>query len=220
MKYLIGLCLSVLCMASCKHTNIRDVVRFVAEKQVDTTGYSRRTVHVDTFMAVNIRGLADVTYHQTPTYELPRVELAAPTAQLLDWVKVAVDEDATLTVSTAEENSQQANHMVVVHLYSPSVSHFALEGGKCLRLMQMKASVPVQIELVGLGLVSCDRLVAPRVDASLHGAGCISLGGLHTNDLKANLEGTGSIVLEGKAAKASIEADGIGIIDTDNLITP
>ena len=57
--------LSLFFLSSCHHTDIKELVKQLAEQESDTTGYTKTTKHLMPFHAVFVDCFADVTYTQT-----------------------------------------------------------------------------------------------------------------------------------------------------------
>lgn len=212
----LGLCaLSVL--AGCQRANMNDVVKFLTEQAVDTTRFAARNVEVAPFAAVEIDCLADVYFHQTPHGTNSRVRLLAPD-ELLEKIRVNTTSGGGVLKIKVDPHFIRTNKDVaVVHVYAPTVNHFVLNGGKCLRLGAVTMQTPVTIELNGVGAVNADALQTPALNVTLDGAGSINLENIDTQRLRAELNGAGNMVLAGKAAEQQITLDGAGYVDTDRL---
>lgn len=203
-------------LVSCMHTSISDVVRFVAERQVDTTNYVRRTVEVGNISAVEADCFADITYCQTAVGESAKIELLAPT-DVLKNIKIWVDADNCLQISLRQSYHMPDNTVAVIRIHAPSINKFALYGGKCLRLGNIQTNSDINLSLEGAGMVQSTHIKASRINAKLNGAGIIDLSGLNVHDIHAELNGAGNIVLSGRAVNADTHINGAGTIDTNNL---
>lgn len=203
-------------LGACQRTNINEVVKGVAEQEVDTSRYVGRTVNVAPFSAVEIDCFADVSYVQTAPGEEYRVSMTTP-RHLTGHIDVKVSTDGKLTVSIAHNYQMKETDVAVIRVYAPAVNEFTLNGGKCLRLGTVKMTSPVKAVLNGVGAINCTALQAPSVSVTLEGAGGISLSGLDTPKLKVLINGTGNIVAEGRAGQADVKVEGTGNVNTENL---
>lgn len=215
----VWICLS-LCVwgifSACQHANMSDVVRILTEQAVDTTGFAARNVAVMPFAAVEIDCLADVYFHQTQRSDECRVHLQAPD-KLLNQIQVNVTPNGTLKIEV-DPNFQHTNKDVaVVQVYAPTVNHFVINGGKCLRLGSVSMETPITLELNGVGSINADALHTPALNVTLDGAGIIHIENIDTKRLRAELNGAGNMVLAGKAEQRQITLDGAGTVDTDRL---
>ena len=205
--------LSLFFLSSCHHTDIKELVKQLAEQESDTTGYTKTTKHLMPFHAVFVDCFADVTYTQTA--DESRIEIMAP-PQSLQYVESVV-RNGRLEIGINRRHTLPNEAVVVVKVFAPSVSVFSLSGGKCLRMGKVNSSVPMLINVCGIGAVTSRELKAPSIDVEVEGAGNMDLQGIDTQQLEASINGAGNIILSGKATSRSVEVQGVGHIDTTNL---
>ncbi|MGM9694922.1 MAG: GIN domain-containing protein [Alloprevotella sp.] len=205
--------LSLCFFSSCRHTDIKELVKQLAEQESDTTGYTKAAKHLMPFHAVVVDCFADVTYTQTS--DESRVEIMAP-PQSLQYVESVV-RNGRLEIGINRRHTLPREAVIVVKVFAPSVSVFTLNGGKCLRLGKVNSAVPMLINVCGIGAVTCRELKAPSIDLEVEGAGNMDLQGIDTQQLEASINGAGNIILAGKAATRTVEVQGVGHIDTTNL---
>ena len=198
--------------AACSRTQVRQLVRQVAEQPVDPTGYARQELSVAPFTAVEIDCMADVSYECDSTAS---VSLMAPPEVLRNLV-VKVDGD-TLLLSFHRHYRLPERVVPVVQVKAPQVGCFNLYGCKCLRLGRLHTALPLQLMLSGVGSITSEQLQAPSVSLTLNGAGNICLNGLRTDRLTAAIDGTGEVNLEGSSRTASFRMNGSGTIDISAL---
>ena len=211
--FLLCLCCS---LTACKNQSFNEMLKDVAEQQVDTTGYQRRVVYTPDFTSVAVNCFSDITYHQISPESSPYVVLRAP-AQVLEHMECVVVNNECLRLELIPPYRQPESVAFVIDIYAPIIDKFTLNGGKCLRLGEIVRDIPLQVELNGSGAISCQRLVAPDVIAVLNGAGHIDLKQIQVNSVTAEINGVGNIEVSGKAHKTSLHVNGEGYIDTNSL---
>lgn len=199
---------------ACHRTDVRKVAKIIAEQPADTTDYVRHTEKLAPFSSLLVDCFADVTYTQTGGDDC-RIEILAP-QQTLPFVETSV-RDGQLEVTLNRRHTLPKGRLIVIKVFAPTVTEFELNCGKCLRLGRLSASVPVDLELSGVGAITCESLHTPRLRATLNGAGNIDLCDIQTDDLHTQLNGTGRIVLAGRAAHRKVSIQGEGEVDTSQL---
>lgn len=209
------ICLALPALWGCQKTNIYETVKAMSVAQVDTTGFVSKTLQTNQFTSVEVDCFADVTYHQTLSGTPPRVVLSAP-PEVMDHLS-AKTENGELGIHIDRGYQMPNRAIVVVHLYSPFVSSFSLQGGKCLRLGQMSISSPLNLTLDGVGALTAEKVEAYEISAELNGAGNIDLHGIRTERLTADLNGAGNISLAGTCTDAYLNLNGAGNIDISGL---
>ena len=203
-------------LTACKYQSLNEMLKEVAEQQVDTTGYVRRVVYTEAFTSVAVNCFSDITYHQIAPGEQPYVILRAP-QQVLEHMECVVVDDECLRLELTPPYRQPESVAFVIDIYAPIIDKFTLNGGKCLRLGKVHRDIPLNIELNGSGAILCESMVAPDVVAELNGAGHIDLQNIRVNSIQAHINGVGNIVLSGQARKTSLQVNGEGNIDTNSL---
>lgn len=216
MKKTMLLCLlAVLTLTACNNKNIHELVKQVAEAPVDTTGFAKKEVLVSDYCSAMLDCFADVTYTQTVADEQPRVVLMGP-EEVLENMKVKV-RDGELLVETDRRYRMPEGVVAVVHLYSPFVNSFMLNGGKCLRLGKVEISSPLCLELNGVGALTADSILCPETTLTLNGSGSADLRGLSLERLSVVLNGIGHIYLQGQSGNVTLEKNGTGVIYDEHL---
>lgn len=205
----------LLALCACTRTDMRQVVKTLAEQPVDTAGFTRRTIQTVPFSALVVDCFADVTYHQDTTRCC--VVIQAPKS-VSEGMRADVSE-GVLRIGLDSHYRMPKNVVAVCHVYAPAVGAFELNGGKCLRLGRLVLQAPLRVELNGVGTVTSDELHAPAITAMLDGAGTMDLDGIDTPQLRAELNGVGDIFLGGRTAHKQIMVNGEGNVDTTNLVT-
>ena len=205
----------VLTLCACTRTNMRQVVKMLAEQPVDTAGYAKRTIQTAEVSAVVADCFADVTYHQDSTQWC--VVFRAP-EKICQGMKAEVSE-GVLRIELDNHFRMPKNVVAVCHVYAPAVGSFELNGGKCLRLGRLQLQAPLRVELNGVGTITSEELRAPAITALLDGAGTMDLNGIDTPQLRAEINGVGDIVLSGRTGRKQILVNGEGNVDTTELKT-
>lgn len=205
----------VLTLCACTRTNMRQVVKMLAEQPVDTAGYAKRTIQTAEFSAVVADCFADVTYHQDSTQWC--VVFRAP-EKICQGMKAEVSE-GVLRIELDNHFRMPKNVVAVCHVYAPAVGSFELNGGKCLRLGRLQLQAPLRVELNGVGTITSEELRAPAITALLDGAGTMDLNGIDTPQLRVEINGVGDIVLSGRTGRKQILVNGEGNVDTTELKT-
>ena len=220
MKKNILLCVLALCAAAftaCDHRNIKQVVKEIAEAPADTLGMVRQVVQTNDFSVVEVDCFADVTFHQTASATAPYVVLRAH-RDVLPHVGVKTLDDMVI-ISTDRRYRMPERAVVVIDIYAPFISKFMLNGGKCIRLGDIRLKSPLTLEIDGVGAITANVLKAPEVDVSIDGAGSIDLKGIETERLAASINGAGQMFLAGHACEAAVGVQGTGGVDYSKLKT-
>ena len=214
-KTMLFFLLAALTLTACDNKNIHELVKQVAEAPVDTTGFVVKELAVSDYNSVVVDCFADVTFHQSEEGTEPRVVLQAP-HEVLPNVSVRV-KDSELVVETDRRYRMPEGIVAVVHLYSPFVNRFTLNGGKCLRLGKVIVSTPMHLDLNGVGALTSDSLVCPETTLHLNGAGSADLKGLEMQRLRIALNGSGRVYLQGEVDEVVQEVNGDGLIHAEGL---
>jgi hypothetical protein len=207
--------LAAFALTACDNKNIHELVKQVAEAPVDTTGYVTKELAVSEYNSVMVDCFADVTFHQSEEGAEPRVVLQAP-QEVLPNLSVRV-KDEELVVETDRRYNMPEGVVAVVHLYSPFVNDFTLNGGKCLRLGTVNVSTPLLLDLNGVGALTADSIACPETTLHLNGAGSADLKGLKLQRLRIALNGSGRVYLQGEADEVVHEVNGDGLIHAEQL---
>ena len=193
------------------------MVKEIAEAPADTLGMVRQVVQTNDFSVVEVDCFADVTFHQTASATAPYVVLRAH-RDVLPHVGVKTLEDMVI-ISTDRRYRMPERAVVVIDIYAPFISKFMLNGGKCIRLGDIRLKSPLTLEIDGVGAITANVLKAPEVDVSIDGAGSIDLKGIETERLAASINGAGQMFLAGHACEAAVGVQGTGGVDYSKLKT-
>lgn len=217
MKLFLAALASLALLTSCgERTDIRQVVKDIAEAPADTIGLLSKTVLTNSFSSVEVDGFADVTFHQS--FEAPRVRLHAA-REVMPHVSVrAVDDD--LVIATDRRYRMPDDAVIVVDIYAPFANKFILNGGKCLRLGKLHIASPLSVELNGVGAITADSLKAKELSLEIYGDGSADIKGINVDAINCAINGNGQIILQGQTATKLRQAvNGIGSIDASQLKT-
>ena len=212
----LGAVLAAYPLTSCDNRNIHQVVKEMANAEVDTVGWPSGVLRTNPFSSVEINCFADVTYHQTAMGDDHYVEVKAP-GNVLENVDVVV-EDGELQVRVDRRYRMPEKAVAVVNIYAPFVNRFTLIGGKCLRMGKVMLTSPLELLVDGnVGTLTSDSIVAHEVSMLLDGSGSFDLKGIETGDVRVKLKGNGTICLSGKCQGTKMNLLGDGVIDLQGL---
>lgn len=204
-RYLFLFLLTVsLLWTSCDQRDIHEVIRQMTEAPVNTQGFSRSDIQTNGFSAVEVDCFADVTFHQTKPGGSSHVVLQAPEEVLENVICKVSDNLLQITLNSRYKMPEKT--AIVAHIHAPFVNKFVLNGGKCLRLGQLKLTSPLEIENNGLASVSADLLEACELRIQQNGVGCANLKGIICTLLVAETEDAGTIRLGGQCQQARVTA--------------
>ena len=81
---------------------------------------------------------------------------------VLPHVGVKTLEDMVI-ISTDRRYRMPERAVVVIDIYAPFISKFMLNGGKCIRLGDIRLKSPLTLEIDGVGAITANVLKAPEV---------------------------------------------------------
>lgn len=181
-------------LASCMAGNDRD------------TTEERR---VENYSAIEMDGVAQVYFTQAETYSL-RITGSER------LVKATRTEVRNHTLCIDQEKVKSNRGKISIFISAPRLDKVAFDGVGAFRCEERLDADDIRFEIDGVGKVSVADLHCRSLLVEMDGVGSADI---HADcrDLTASLDGVGKMTLSGKAGRAEIHKDGVGVCDTRNL---
>lgn len=181
-------------LASCMAGNDRD------------TTEERR---VENYSTIEMDGVAQVYFTQAETYSL-RITGSER------LVKATRTEVRNHTLCIDQEKVKSNRGKISIFISAPQLNKVAFDGVGAFRCEERLDADDIRFEIDGVGKVSVADLHCRSLLVEMDGVGSADI---HADcrDLTASLDGVGKMTLSGKAGRAEIHKDGVGVCDTRNL---
>lgn len=181
-------------LASCMAGNDRD------------TTEERR---VENYSAIEMDGVAQVYFTQAETYSL-RITGSER------LVKATRTEVRNHTLCIDQEKVKSNRGKISIFISAPRLDKVAFDGVGAFLCEERLDADDIRFEIDGVGKVSVADLHCRSLLVEMDGVGSADI---HADcrDLTASLDGVGKMTLSGKAGRAEIHKDGVGVCDTRNL---
>lgn len=167
---------------------------------------------VDSFSSIEITSVATVYFTQGDECSL-RIE---GKEKFVKNTTTSV-KDGCLIVGFKEEDNNNRSNSVTIYLTAPDLKRMEFSGVGSFNSKEPLVLDDVKLSFEGVGRLNVADLKCRTLQIDVEGVGNAKVN-LRCDDLKANLEGVGSVTLSGEAGRAEISKDGIGRVNTRNLV--
>lgn len=166
---------------------------------------------VENYSAIEMDGVAQVYFTQAETYSL-RITGSER------LVKATRTEVRNHTLCIDQEKVKSNRGKISIFISAPRLDKVAFDGVGAFRCEERLDADDIRFEIDGVGKVSVADLHCRSLLVEMDGVGSADI---HADcrDLTASLDGVGKMTLSGKAGRAEIHKDGVGVCDTRNLKT-
>ena len=203
-------------------------------KEADRSVVARTVNGIPYFNKVVLDGILDVKYAQAE-------KLCVKVEGEKDIVKnvIVKVEGHTLVVSLSKKDYLRFDRSEKAKLYisSPDILSVVLKGAGCFSAEKPVDTDTLDVQLLGAGNIEFDDIVCDQATFNVRGAGNIEVDNLtarfasvsllgvgnadihflNSGDVSCILNGVGSIELDGNVRSVTVNKQGTGIIDTEDL---
>lgn len=166
---------------------------------------------VENYSAIEMDGVAQVYFTQADTYSL-RITGSER------LVKATQTEVRNHTLYIDQEKVKSNRGKISIFISAPLLDKVAFDGVGAFRCEERLDADDIRFEIDGVGKVSVADLHCRSLLVEMDGVGSADIH-VDCRDLTASLDGVGKMTLSGKAGRAEIHKDGVGICNTRNLKT-
>ena len=210
MKHILYMAATVLLCSSCFHVNTnwsggKNAIK--GEGAVSSKSYDLRD-----FDRIVINGHADVTFTQSPDYE---VTLRAQES-VFDYVDYRV-EGSTLILEMKDKRTVRSTEFDVT-VQAPVLNSLVVNGAADFDIQGgLVCDGDLKIEVNGAGDLSFNAVRCGDLTIEANGASDIELSAIDVRKLDVEVNGAGDVDIDGKAESANLEVNGAGDIDARGL---
>ena len=210
MKNILYIAATVLLCSSCFHVNTnwsggKNAIK--GEGAVSSKSYDLRD-----FDRIVINGHADVTFTQSPDYE---VTLRAQES-VFDYVDYRV-EGSTLILEMKDKRTVRSTEFDVT-VQAPVLNSLVVNGAADFDIHGgLVCDGDLKIEVNGAGDLSFNAVRCGDLTIEANGASDIELSAIDVRKLDVEVNGAGDVDIDGKAESANLEVNGAGEIDARGL---
>ena len=210
MKNILYIAATVLLCSSCFHVNTnwsggKNAIK--GEGSVISKSYDFKD-----FDRIVINGHADVTFTQSPEYE---VTLRAQ-ENVFDFVDYRV-EGSTLILEMKDKRTVRSTEFDVT-IQAPALNSLVVNGAADFDINGgLVCDGNLEIEVNGAGDLSFNAIRCGDLTIEANGASDIELSDIDVRKLDVEVNGAGDVDIDGKAESANLEVNGAGDIDARGL---
>ena len=211
MKYILCIAAVTLLCSACFHVNTNWSGGKSAVKGEGPV-ISKTFEDLKDFDKVEINGHADVTFTQTPGYEVT-LSTQANVFDYLDYQVVG----STLVIETKDHRSIRAEKYDLV-IKAPALKRIEVNGAADFDIPDgLTSEDDLKIIINGAGDLTFAAIRCKDLTVEVNGAADAELTGLEVGMLKVEVNGAGDAEISGHAAEASFAVNGAGGIDARGL---
>ena len=214
MKQILSLAAAALVCASCFHVNSNFKGTVGGKDAVKGEGpvVSKTFGDLKDFDAIEIIGQADVTFTQSPAYEVT----LHTQENILDYVDYHV-EGTTLVIQLKDRRTVRAEKYDLV-IQAPDLRRIEVAGAAEFKIPAgLRTEGDLAVEVNGAGDLDFSGIRCTNLKVTANGAADITASSLDVQSLKVEVNGAGDVKLDGQAGDASLSVNGAGDIDARNL---
>ena len=214
MKQILSLAAAALLCASCFHVNSNFKGTVGGKDAIKGEGpvVSKTFEDLKDFDAIQIIGQADVTFTQSPAYEVT----LHTQENILDYVDYHV-EGTTLVIQLKDRRTARAEKYDLV-IQAPDLRKIEVNGAADLKMPAgLRTEGDLAVEVNGAGDLDFAGIRCNSLKMTANGAADITASALDVQSLKVEVNGAGDVNLDGQAGDASLSVNGAGDIDARNL---
>lgn len=214
MKQILFLAAAALLCASCFHVNTNFKGTIGGKDTVKGEGpvVSRTFEDLKDFDAIQIIGQADVTFTQSPAYEVT----LHTQENILDYLDYHV-EGTTLVIQLKDRHTVRAEKYDLV-IQAPDLRRIEVAGAADFEIPAgLRTEGDLTVEVNGAGDLNFAGIRCNNLKMTANGAADIKASSLDVQSLKVEVNGAGDVKLDGQAGDASLSVNGAGDIDARNL---
>ncbi len=214
MKQIFSLAAAVLLCASCFHvnTNFKGTVGGKDAIKGEGPVVSKTFEDLKDFDAIQIIGQADVTFTQSPAYEVT----LHTQENILDYVDYHV-EGTTLVIQLKDRRTVRAEKYDLV-IHAPDLRRIEVAGAADFEIPAgLRTEGDLAVEVNGAGDLNFAGIRCNNLKVTANGAADITASSLDVQSLKVEVNGAGDVKLDGQAGDVSLSVNGAGDIDARNL---
>ena len=214
MKQILSLAAAALLCASCFHVNSNFKGTVGGKDAIKGEGpvVSKTFEDLKDFDAIQIIGQADVTFTQSPAYEVT----LHTQENILDYVDYHV-EGTTLVIQLKDRRTARAEKYDLV-IQAPDLRKIEVNGAADLKMPAgLRTEGDLAVEVNGAGDLDFAGIRCNSLKMTANGAADITASALDVQSLKVEVNGAGDVNLDGQAGDASLSVNGAGDIDIRNL---
>lgn len=163
----------------------------------------------ENYSAIEMDGVAQVYFTQADTFSL-RITGSER------LVKATRTEVRNHTLCIDQEHIKSNKGKISIFISAPQLNKVAFDGVGAFHCDERLTADDICFEIDGVGAVTVADLQCRSLHVSMDGVGKTDMH-VDCQDLKADLDGVGKMTLSGKAGRADIRKDGVGICNTRNL---